>query len=85
VSRRRKFMNNDKIINYLGIKMKLSTYKILQVCAVVLLTGGAVLSYIYLRSNSIWLFRNLWWICAAGCVAEIIEAATVIKKSAKQE
>ena len=77
-------MAEEKRVKFLSVSVKVSTYKILQMGAIILLAAGAVLSYLYLREHSRWVLRNLWWICLAGIAGEIIEGALLLKKAKKE-
>ncbi len=76
-------MANEKIVDYLFIKMKVSNYKKLAAGCIILLAAVAILSYIYLRGHSGWALRNLWWICILGVIGEIIEVFIALKKAVK--
>ncbi len=76
-------MADEKIVNYLFIKMKVSNYKKLAAVCVIFLAAAAILSYIYLRGQSAWILKNLWWICILGVIGEIIEIFIALKKAVK--
>ena len=78
-------MSDDRRVNYFGITMKASRYKVIQVAGIGLAVSGAVFSYLFLRGYEHWLVRNAWWLFICIGVIETVETLVALSMARKPE
>ena len=72
--------SSDQELCYLGVRLKLSTYRRWQTIIVLSFTilGAALWAYDRLAAPSSWLGHNAWWILLLAAAAEGIEALIIL-------
>ena len=70
-------------VKYLFVDLRYPTYLKLQIVLVIGWIIGALLCYIFLRDNSVWLLKNGWWLCLVVALLEVGESFLAINKAKK--
>ena len=78
-------MSDDRRVNYFGVTVKASRYKVIQLAAIGLAVIGAVFSYVFLRGYEHWLVRNAWWIFICIAVIETVETLVALSRARKPD